>query len=186
MYDAMHVAALELPQATLATVERQGRKRCGRATVAPAAAVHARTVAAAVVTAKPRVDRVAHAAQPESLLAPLVVAARREQRVGRTTCGRKATHPGTRDVNDTSTAAAAPSPRSGGNATEPKPLPRGASKLASCSAVDVTSETPICTRPARTFVAASPTRDSFSMRWPSPPSESRRPPYSAVDLGAWE
>ena len=90
------------------------------------------------------------------------------------------------DVNDTSTAAATPSPRSGGNATEPNSLPRGASKLASCSAVDATSETPICTRPASTFVAASPTRDSFSMRWPSPPSESRRPPYSAVDLGAWE
>ena len=63
------VAALELPQATLAAVERQDRKRCGRTTVAPAAAVHARTVAAAVVPAKPRVGRVAYAAQPESLLA---------------------------------------------------------------------------------------------------------------------
>eukprot|EP00964_Phaeocystis_antarctica_P021899 scaffold12162_cov61-Phaeocystis_antarctica.AAC.4 len=194
--------------ATLAAVERQGRKRCGRATVAPAAAVHARTVAAAVVPAKPRVDRVAYAAQPESLLARsagfglgvgqhartdgdeqhywlrrVVNSERGERRV----VGKRHVQVlGSSDVNDTSTAAAAPSPRSGGKATEPKPLPRGASKLASCSAVDVTSETPICTRPASTFVAASPTRDSFSMRWPSPPSESRRPPYNAVDLGAWE
>ena len=86
------------------------------------------------------------------------------------------------DVNETSTAADAPSPRSGGNATEPESLPRGASKVALRSAVDATSETPICTRPASTFVAASPTRDSFNMRWPSPPSESRRSPYSAWDV----
>ena len=63
------VPALQLPQATLTAVERQGRARRGRAAVAPAAAMHARAVAAAVVPAKPRVVRVAYAAQPESVLA---------------------------------------------------------------------------------------------------------------------